>query len=73
VTTAPLSTPWRARLETRLLLFATLVTGVAVVAMLIAAQRVITASAIERKIRFSSSSSRTAPPANTLWTVLFMN
>ena len=48
MTTAPLSTPWRARLETRLLLFATLVTGVAVVAMLIAAQRVITASAIER-------------------------
>ena len=48
VTPAPLSTPWRARLETRLLLFVTLVTGIAVVAMLVAAQRVITASAITR-------------------------
>jgi signal transduction histidine kinase len=44
----PLSTPWRARLETRLLLFVTLVTGAAVVAMLIAADRVITAGAVER-------------------------
>ena len=43
-----LSTPWRARLETRLLLFVTLVTGAAVVAMLVAANRVITAGAVER-------------------------
>jgi signal transduction histidine kinase len=43
-----LSTPWRARLETRLLLFVTLVTGAAVVAMLVAADRVITAGAVER-------------------------
>jgi signal transduction histidine kinase len=48
VTPAPLSTPWRARLETRLLVFASLVTGLAVAAMLVAANRVITASAIER-------------------------
>src|SRR6185436_19137106 len=32
VASPPLSTPWRARLETRLLLFVTLVTGAAVVA-----------------------------------------
>jgi len=44
----PLSTPWHARLETRLLLFVTLVTGAAVVAMLVAANRVITAGAVER-------------------------
>ena len=44
----PLSTPWRARLETRLLLFVTLVTGAAVAAMLVAANRVITAGAVER-------------------------
>ena len=43
-----LSTPWRARLETRLLLFVTLVTGAAVVAMLVAANRIITAGAVER-------------------------
>jgi len=49
VVTAPLSTPWRARLETRLLVFVTLVTGAAVSAMLVAANRVITASAIERQ------------------------
>jgi signal transduction histidine kinase len=48
VASTPLSTPWRARLETRLLLFVTLVTGVAVVAMLVAANRVITAGAVER-------------------------
>jgi signal transduction histidine kinase len=48
VATTPLSTPWRARLETRLLLFVTLVSGAAVVAMLIAADRVITAGAVER-------------------------
>ena len=48
MTTARLSTPWRTRLETRLLVFATLVTGLAVVAMLTAAQRVITDSAIAR-------------------------
>jgi signal transduction histidine kinase len=44
-----LSTPWRARLETRLLVFVTLVTGAAVAAMLVAANRVITSSAIERQ------------------------
>ena len=44
----PLSTPWRARLETRLLLFVTLVTGAAVLAMLLAAHRVVTAGAEER-------------------------
>jgi len=48
VAPASLSTPWRARLETRLLLFVTLVTGIAVVAMLVAANRVITAGAVER-------------------------
>ena len=42
------STPWRERLETRLLFFVTLVTGVAVAAMLLAANRIITAGAIER-------------------------
>jgi signal transduction histidine kinase len=39
---------WHTRLEARLLFFVTLVTGVSVVAMLIAANRVITASALER-------------------------
>jgi signal transduction histidine kinase len=39
---------WHTRLEARLLLFVTLVTGVSVVAMLVAANRVITASALER-------------------------
>jgi signal transduction histidine kinase len=39
---------WHTRLEARLLLFVTLVTGVSVLAMLIAANRVITASALER-------------------------
>jgi signal transduction histidine kinase len=48
VTTAPLSAQWRARLEARLLLFTTVVTGVALVAMLAATQRIITASAVER-------------------------
>jgi len=48
VASPPLSTPWRARLETRLLLFVTLVTGAAVVAMLVAANRIITAGAVER-------------------------
>jgi signal transduction histidine kinase len=48
VTPAPLSTPWRARLETRLFGFATLVTGLAVAAMLTAAHRVISASAVAR-------------------------
>jgi signal transduction histidine kinase len=48
VTPAPLSTPWRARLETRLFGFATLVTGLAVAAMLMAAHRVISASAVAR-------------------------
>jgi signal transduction histidine kinase len=45
---AALSTPWRARLETQLLAFVTLVTGIAVLAMLVAANRVITAGAVER-------------------------
>jgi signal transduction histidine kinase len=45
---APVSTPWRARLETRLILFVTLVSGVAVMAMLLAANRMITAGAVER-------------------------
>ncbi|HET9266790.1 MAG TPA: ATP-binding protein [Vicinamibacterales bacterium] len=44
----PLSTPWRARLETRLLLFVTLVTGAAVLGMQLAAHRIITAGAVER-------------------------
>jgi signal transduction histidine kinase len=44
----PLSTPWRARLETRLLLFVMLVTGAAVAAMLVAANRVITTGAVDR-------------------------
>jgi hypothetical protein len=48
VASSPLSTPWHARLETRLLLFVTLVTGAAVAAMLVAADRVITAGAVER-------------------------
>jgi HAMP domain-containing protein len=48
VASTPLSTPWRARLETRLLLFVTIVTGAAVAAMLVAANRVITAGAVER-------------------------
>jgi signal transduction histidine kinase len=46
VSSTPLSTPWRARLETRLLLFVTLVSGAAVVAMLVAANSIITAGAI---------------------------
>jgi signal transduction histidine kinase len=48
VASTPLSTPWRARLETRLLLFVTLVSGAAVLAMQLAAHRVITAGAVER-------------------------
>jgi signal transduction histidine kinase len=47
VAASSLSTPWHARLETRLLLFVTLVTGAAVMAMLLAANRVITTGAIE--------------------------
>jgi signal transduction histidine kinase len=47
VAASALSTPWHARLETRLLLFVTLVTGAAVIAMLLAANRVITTGAIE--------------------------
>jgi signal transduction histidine kinase len=48
VALTPLSTPWRARLETRLLLFVTFVTGAAVVAMLVAANRVIAVGAVAR-------------------------
>jgi signal transduction histidine kinase len=47
VAASSLSTPWHARLETRLLLFVTLVTGAAMIAMLLAANRVITTGAIE--------------------------
>jgi signal transduction histidine kinase len=44
------STPWRARLEARLLLFASLVTGLAVAGMLVAANRLIIASAVARNL-----------------------
>jgi signal transduction histidine kinase len=40
--------PWRSRLEARLLLFVALVAGVSVAAMLVAANRLISASALER-------------------------
>ena len=43
-----LPAPWHTRLEARLLLFVTVVTGVSVAAMLGAADRVITSSALER-------------------------
>jgi signal transduction histidine kinase len=45
---ARLPAPWHTRLEARLLFFVTLVTAVSVGAMLVAADRLITASALER-------------------------